>query len=437
MSNIIAIVGRPNVGKSTLFNRIIKNRVSIVEDSPGVTRDRIYSYANWLTKQFILIDTGGITLDETSYFKDEITFQAKIAIQEADIIFFVLSYKDGIMLDDKEIAKILYKSSKKIILVVNKYDSKDYDSRIYEYMKFGFGEPILVSSAHGIGVGDLLDQAIKIFDNKKNNDNKNKISFSIIGKPNVGKSSLINSILGENRVIVSSKPGTTTDSIDTFFSYNKNKFIAIDTAGIRQKSRIIDKIEKYSWIRSINSIDRSDIVLLTIDCVAGIKDLDATIAGFAFDANKPIIIVLNKIDLLKDKEKDYKNLTNEIKNKFKFLSYSHIVFVSALENNRIQKLLEVICDVYYALHKRIQTSILNEVLVKAQLINPAPNFNGGRLKIFYTLQLEGVPPSFVIFVNNKKYLHFSYKRYIENQIRNNFNFKGINIKLIFRNRGNK
>ena len=433
MSNIVAIVGRPNVGKSTLFNRIIKERLSIVEDIIGVTRDRIYAYGEWLTKKFALIDTGGITSSDIP-FKQEIKMQAEIAINEAEIIMFVLSYKDGLTDDDKMISKILYKSNKKVILVLNKYDNKIDNSDIYEYMKLGFGVPLLVSSAHGIGIGDLLDKTIASFANETNYKDHSEVKFSIIGKPNVGKSSLVNAILNENRVIVSSIPGTTTDSIDSKFTYNKKKYIAIDTAGIRRKGKIYEKIEKYSLIRSLNSIEKSDIVVLLLDGSEKISDLDTNIGGIAFSANKPVIIVINKIDLLKSKENEYKIWEKKIQKSFKYLSYSYFIFVSALKKDKINKLLVTINMVYQLLQKRIRTSILNEILVKAQLLNPSPDFKGGRLKIYYSAQPKTMPPTFILFVNDKNYVHFSYYRYIENQIRDSFGFKGVPIKLIFRSK---
>ncbi len=433
MSNIVAIIGKPNVGKSTLFNRIIKERLSIVEDLPGVTRDRIYAHAEWLTRKFLLIDTGGITLENVD-FQQEIKFQALIAVQEADVILFVVSYKDGITADDREIAKLLFRSNKKVILVVNKYDKNDNENLIYDYMQLGFGEAIPISSTHGIGVGDLLDKTVSLFNSNSEKKLENRIYFSIIGKPNSGKSSLVNAILNEERVIVSEKAGTTTDAIDSLFSYNKNQYVVVDTAGIRQKSRIVNKIEKYSLIRSIKAIDKSDIVLLTLDCTQDISDLDTNIGGLIYEANKPAIIVLNKIDLLKNKDKDFKKITEKIKNSFKYLGYANIIFVSALKKEKISKLLAMITTVYESLQKRIKTSILNEILVKAQLLNPAPDFNGGRLKIYYSSQPSTMPPTFILFVNNKNYLHFSYKRYIENQIRSNFDFNGVPISLLFRTR---
>ncbi len=432
-NNIVAIIGRPNVGKSTLFNRMLRKKVSIVENKSGVTRDRIYSSTEWLTKKFVLIDTGGIT-SKNMTFSEQINAQVNIAIDEADIILFVLSYKEGLTDEDKHIAKKLHKKNKKIILVVNKYDKKVNENDIYDYMVLGFDLPILVSSEHGIGIGDLLDKIISLIDYKKIQIKKNVISFAIIGKPNSGKSSLVNSILNEDRVIVSHIPGSTTDSIDTEFTYNKKKYVVTDTAGIIKKSKLYEKLEKFSFLHSIKSIEKSDIIILLIDGSEKITNLDTIIGGIPFETTKPVIIVINKIDLFDDKNEEYYKWEDEIKKRFKYLKYAYCVFVSAIKKNRINKLLDTINLVHIAMNKRINTSILNEVLIKAQLANQSPHFKGGRLKIYYSSQPSSIPPTFILFVNNKSYAHFSYIRYIENQIRNSFNFKGVPIKLILRSK---
>ncbi len=437
MSNIftVAIIGRPNVGKSTLFNRIIKDRLSIVDDKIGVTRDRIYSYASCLTRKFSLIDTGGIT-SEGIPFQEQIKIQSEVAINEANLIFFVISYKDGITDDDRNIAKFLYKSKKKVIFVINKYDNQNNLFDIYDYMDFGFCVPIPVAAEHGIGIGDLLDKLVEHMKEPKEAKSENGIKFAIIGKPNVGKSSLVNSILNEKRVIVSPVAGTTTDSIDSIFNYNKEKYIAIDTAGIRKKGKIYEKLERYSYLRSMKSIAKSDIVILLLNGNEDISDLDTNIGGLAYEISKPVIIVVNKIDLLTNEErKNIDELRKKIKNRFKYLNYSFVVFISALQNKNINLLLNKIKLVYELMSKRIQTSVLNEVLVKAQLMNPTPNFNGGRLKIYYASQpLNSMPPTFILFVNNNKYLHFSYLRFITNQIRESFAFEAVPLKLIFRSK---
>ncbi|AKX34447.1 GTP-binding protein EngA [Spiroplasma litorale] len=431
---IVAIVGRPNVGKSTLFNRIIREKKSIVEDVPGVTRDRLYGEAEWLTVPFILIDTGGITLQDTKFAK-EIKMQAEIAIKEADLILFVLNYKDGICPEDNAVLKILYKTNKPVILVINKYDKKDDFNNAYEYMSLGMGEPVLVSSTHGIGVGDLLDKitenlpkANEVFDSKN-------VKVSVVGKPNVGKSSFVNSLLGEKRMIVSDIPGTTTDSVDSEIKFNDKVYTIIDTAGLRKKGKIYENLEKYSYIRSISSINKSDVVLLMLDVSLPITDQDSNIGGFAFEENKPIIIVANKWDLVEKKDSNSMNKKEEeIKSYFKYLSYAKILFTSATEKVRVNKIFELIDTINNNLKKRIKTSLLNEIFNKAQLINPSPKHNGGRLKIYYGSQVEAYIPTFVLFVNNPSFVHFSYKRFLENQIRQYFDFTGVPIKIIFRER---
>ncbi|AKU80106.1 ribosome biogenesis GTPase Der [Spiroplasma turonicum] len=431
---IVAIVGRPNVGKSTLFNRIIKEKKSIVEDVPGVTRDRLYGDAEWLTVPFILIDTGGITLQDTKFAK-EIKVQAEIAIKEADLILFVLNYKDGICPEDNAVLRILYKTNKPIILVINKYDKKDDFNSSYEYMSLGLGEPILVSSTHGIGIGDLLDKIIENLPKANEEQSNDEIKIAVVGKPNVGKSSFVNALLGEKRMIVSEIPGTTTDSVDSKIEFDNIKYSIIDTAGLRKKGKIYENIEKYSYIRSISSINKSDVVLLMLDISLPITDHDSNIGGFAYEESKPIIIIANKWDLVEKKDSNSMNKKEtEIRSYFKYLSYAKILFISAVENIRVKKIFELISLVNANLKKRIKTSVLNEIFNKAQLINPAPNHNGGRLKIYYSSQVEAYIPTFVLFVNNPGYAHFSYRRYLENQIRQHFDFTGVPMKIIFRER---
>ncbi|AGR40958.1 ribosome biogenesis GTPase Der [Spiroplasma taiwanense] len=431
---IVAVVGRPNVGKSTLFNRIIKEKKAIVEDKPGVTRDRMYGNTEWLTMPFIIVDTGGITLQNTIFSK-EIKMQAEIAIKEADVIVFVINYKEGITIEDEMVAKILYKTNKPVILTVNKYDKKEQYDESYSFMSLGFGEPFLISSTHGIGIGDLLDKIINSIPKFSNQLNENDLKLAIVGKPNVGKSSLVNSMIGEERMIVSEIAGTTVDAVDSKVKFNNNEYIIIDTAGMRKKKKIYENLEKYSYLRSLSSINKSDIVLLVLDSSQPITDHDTNIGGFAFEENKPIIIIGNKWDLIENKESNtMKKKEEEIKAYFKYLSYAKVLFLSAKENKRVHKIYEIVELVKTNIKKRIRTSLLNEIFNKAQLINPAPNHNGGRLKIYYASQVEAYLPTFVLFVNNPEYVHFSYKRFLENQIRSQFDFTGVPITIIFRER---
>ncbi|ASZ08957.1 ribosome biogenesis GTPase Der [Mesoplasma chauliocola] len=430
---IVAIVGRPNVGKSSLFNRIIREKKSIVEDTPGVTRDRIYGTAEWLTREFIVIDTGGITLEDQPFAK-EIKVQAEIAMEEADVIVFILNHQEGLSDEDKMVAKILYKTKKPIILAVNKYDKKTSDFDQYEYMSLGLGEPILISATHGIGTGDLLDSIIHQMPSHEEISKDDKTRVSIIGRPNVGKSSLVNSLIGEDRMIVSDIPGTTLDAVDSVVKVNNIEYTLIDTAGIRKKSKIFQNVEKYSYLRSLSTINGSDVVLLMLDASVPITDLDTNIGGLAFEEKKPIIIIANKWDLVENKEKEILKKEEEIRAYFKYLAYAKILFVSAHDKTRITKIFTAVEEIRTALDKKIKTSVFNEVLNKAQLINPAPNFNGGRLKIYYGAQVEAYLPTFVLFVNNPDYVHFSYKRFLENQIRLQFGFEGVPMSIIFRER---
>ncbi|WP_027063142.1 ribosome biogenesis GTPase Der [Mesoplasma seiffertii] len=430
---IVAIVGRPNVGKSSLFNRIIREKKSIVEDIPGVTRDRIYGNAEWLTRQFIVIDTGGITLEDQPFAK-EIKVQAEIAMTEADVIVFLLNHQDGLTDEDKVIARILYKTKKPVIVAVNKYDKKGLSTDAYEYMSIGLGEPIMISSTHGIGVGDLLDKMISEMPKIEDAAKDDRTRMAIIGKPNVGKSSLVNSLVGEDRMIVSEIAGTTLDAVDSNLQVNGKKYTLIDTAGIRRKSKVFETIEKYSYLRSLTTINSADIVLLMIDSSVKITDQDTNIGGLAYEERKPIIIIANKWDLVKDKEKQILKKEDEIRAYFKYLQYAKIIFVSAHDKTRIGKIFEAVEEVKEALNRKIKTSVFNEVLNRAQLINPAPNHNGGRLKIYYGSQVEAYLPTFVMFVNNPSYVHFSYKRFLENQIRLQFGFDGVPITLLFRER---
>ena len=433
MAGVVAIVGRANVGKSTIFNRIVGERISIVEDVAGVTRDRIYAKASWLTKEFNIIDTGGIELENAS-FTTQIKMQAEIAIEEADIIIFVVNGREGITKEDEYVARILQKSRKPIILAVNKIDDNQFKDYIYEFYALGVGDPIPVSGSHGIGIGDLLDEVISQLDLQEEETDDDEISFSIIGRPNVGKSSLTNAILGEERVIVSNIEGTTRDAIDTPFVKDGQKYRVVDTAGMRKKGKIYENIEKYSIFRALTSIEKSDVILVVIDGETGIREQDKHVAGYAHEAGKGVIIVYNKWDLVDKDEKTMQKKEKEIHEQFKYLDYSRIVFTSAKTGQRVNQIFPLIQESYENSRKRVQTSVLNDVLVDAQLMNPTTTFNGGRLKIFYANQVAICPPTFVLFANDPQYLHFSYKRYLENRLREAFGFEGTPIHIICRKR---
>ena len=433
MTGVIAIVGRANVGKSTLFNRIAGERISIVEDTPGVTRDRIYADASWLTRNFKIIDTGGIELKDAS-FTTEIKMQAEIAINEADVIIFVVNGREGVTREDEYVARILQKSNKPVLLAVNKIDDVAYRDNIYDFYALGIGDPIPVSSTHGIGVGDLLDEAVHLMPTVDEVIDEDEIRFSIIGRPNVGKSSLTNAILGEDRVIVSDIEGTTRDAIDTAFEKDGQKYRVVDTAGMRKKGKVYENVEKYSILRAMRSIEKSDVVLALLDGETGIREQDKHVAGNAHEAGKGVIIVVNKWDLVNKDEKTMNKYEKKVRENFKYLDYAPVIFTSALKKQRINQILPLINEVYENCHRRVQTSVLNDVLLDAQAINPTTTFNGGRLKIYYANQVSVAPPTFVLFVNDPKFLHFSYKRYLENVIRQAFEFKGTPIHIITRKR---
>lgn len=433
MAGVVAIVGRANVGKSTIFNRMVGERISIVEDVAGVTRDRIYAKASWLTKEFSVIDTGGIELENAS-FTTQIKMQAEIAIEEADVIVFVVNGREGITKEDEYVARLLQKSRKPIILVVNKIDDNQFRDYIYEFYALGVGDPIPVSGSHGIGIGDLLDQIINQLDLQDEETNEDEISFSIIGRPNVGKSSLTNAILGEERVIVSNIEGTTRDAIDTPFVKDGQKYRVVDTAGMRKKGKVYENIEKYSILRALTSIEKSDVILVVIDGETGIREQDKHVAGYAHEAGKGVVIVYNKWDLVDKDEKTMQKKQKEIYEQFKYLDYARIVFTSAKTGQRVDQIFPLIQESYENSRKRVQTSVLNDVLMDAQLMNPTTTFNGGRLKIFYANQVAVCPPTFVLFSNDPQYLHFSYKRYLENRLREAFGFEGTPIHIICRKR---
>lgn len=430
---VAAIVGRPNVGKSTIFNRILQERKSIVEDTPGVTRDRIYGKGEWLTKEFRLIDTGGIQVADQP-FKKEIEIQVEIAIEEADTILFVVSGKDGITTDDEYIARMLRKANKPVILVVNKVDDTQFQNSIYEFYNLGIGDPIACSGAHGIGIGDVLDQLITSFESRRHKDYESSLSFCFIGRPNVGKSSLVNAILNQERVIVSNVEGTTRDAIDTPFKADGKDYVVVDTAGIRRKGKVFESIEKYSVLRAMSAIERSDVALIVIDGEKGILEQDKHVAGYAHESGKGVIIVYNKWDTVEKDEQTMARITKEIRSEFVYLSYAPIVFVSALTKQRVHSLLPLIEEVANYNSLRIQTNVLNEVILDAQLMTPPPTHNGKRLKIYYASQVAANPPTIVLFVNDPELLHFSYKRFIENKLREVFEFKGTPIHIMARER---
>ena len=429
----VAIVGRPNVGKSTLFNRIIGSRLSITDDQPGVTRDRIYSKASWLSKEFFLIDTGGIELGNAP-FLTEIKAQAEIAMEEADVIVFVVDCRSGVTEDDTYIAKTLYKTKKPVLLCVNKVDDQKFKENIYEFYSLGFDEPIPCSSSHGVGVGNLLDKVIEKLPQSNFVEPDDAIKFAIVGRPNVGKSSLTNALLNENRDIVSPIAGTTRDSIDSRFKAYGKEYLVIDTAGLKKRGKIYENVEKYASIRSIDSIGRADVVLLVLDAETGILEQDTHVGQFIEEYNRPCIIVVNKWDTVDKDSKTMKKWEDDIRATYKYLDYAPIVFLSAKENKRVHTLFPAIDSAYEAYYRRISTSTLNDVISEAQLMFPPSEFNGGILKIYYASQVGVTPPTFAIFVNDPKFLHFSYYRYLENQIRKNFDFYATPIKIELRKR---
>ncbi|MBR5341162.1 MAG: ribosome biogenesis GTPase Der [Erysipelotrichaceae bacterium] len=432
----VAIVGRPNVGKSTVFNRMLEERVSIVEDTPGVTRDRIYGDCQWLSKTYRLIDTGGIQIEDVP-FQKEINAQVEIAIEEADVIIFLTDGKTGLTNDDEYIARLLQRSKKPVILAVNKIDDYSKINDIYEYYNLGIGDPIAVSGVHGIGIGDLLDKVVELMPEKQIDEYEGMIKFAVIGRPNVGKSSLTNAFLKQERVIVSDIEGTTRDAIDTVFEANGKNYVVIDTAGIRKRGKIFESVEKYSVLRAKAAIERSDLALVLLDGSTGIIEQDKHVAGLAHEAKKGVIIVYNKWDLVDKDDKTMANITKEIRKQFVYLDYAPIAFVSAKENKRIDTLLPLIDLVYENLNKRIKTNVINEVILDAQLANPAKPHNGKKLKIYYASQVSSAPCTIVLFVNDPELMHFSYERYIENKLREAFGFEGIPIQIICRKRPEK
>lgn len=432
---VVAIVGRPNVGKSTLFNRIAGERIAIVEDTPGVTRDRLYAHGEWLGKNFSMIDTGGIEMSDQPLLT-QIRQQAEIAIEEADVIIMVVNVENGVTDADEQVAQILYRSNKPVVLAVNKVDNPERRLDVYDFYQLGLGEPYPVSSVHGVGLGDMLDAVIENFAEKDAEEEDDRIRFSFIGRPNVGKSSLVNAILGENRVIVSDIAGTTRDAINTQFTAKDGReFTMVDTAGIKKKGKLYENTERYALMRSMRAIDDSDVVLVVLNAEEGIRELDKHIAGYAHEAGRAVIIVVNKWDTIPDRDqRTMTDFTNLIRHEFQYLSYAPIVFVSAKTKQRLSRLPEMIEEAYDHQHRRIQSAVLNDVLMDALAANPTPSSNGRRLRVYYATQVAVAPPTFVIFVNDPDLMHFSYARYLENRIRAAFDFTGTPIRLIKRRR---
>lgn len=432
---IVAIVGRPNVGKSTLFNIFANSRISIVEDTPGVTRDRLYADTEWLDNEFMMVDTGGIEIMNTDKIAVSIRQQAQIAIAEADVILFVCDARAGITHEDAEVAKMLRQSKKPIVLAINKADSPKQEMEIFEFYNLGIGEPIPVSAANHLGLGDLLDAVVEKFPETSaygEDGNEDEIKVALIGRPNVGKSSIFNTLVGEERSIVSDVAGTTRDAIDTPVIREGQKFLFIDTAGMCRKARIDEPIEKYSIIRSLRAVDRSDVVLMVIDAIDGVTEQDKKIAGYAHEAGKGIVLVVNKWDLYDKDNTSTLRYTENLRRELVFMQYAPVVFVSAMTKQRIHRLPEVIHYVAEQNAMRISTSVLNQVVEDAIAINPPPTEKGQRLKILYATQVKIKPPTFVIFVNEPEIMHFSYQRYLENKLREAFGFEGTPLQMIIR-----
>lgn len=432
---IVAIVGRPNVGKSTLFNKLAGKRVSIVEDTPGVTRDRIYAESEWLNHKFTIIDTGGIEPESSDVIISQMRRQAELAIEMADVIMFIVDGKHGLTDTDNQVAHILRKSQKQVVLVVNKIDRNALEDNVYEFYNLGIGEPISISASQGLGLGDMLDEVVAKFPTNDYEDEENEyVRIAMVGRPNVGKSSLINKILGEEKHIVSDIPGTTRDAVDSYIENEYGKFILVDTAGLRRKSKIKEQIERYSAVRTLAAIENADVCILMIDAVEGVAEQDERIIGYAHEMNKAIMIIVNKWDLIEKDDKTMDRFKNELRQKLSFLSYASFLFISAKTGQRVHKVLSMAKECYDNYTKRIKTGILNEVISKAVMMKEPPIVGLNRLKIYYVTQVGVKPPTFVFFVNNSQLLHFSYKRYLENKVRESFDFSGTGIKFEFRER---
>lgn len=436
---VVAIVGRPNVGKSTLFNVIAGDTISIVKDTPGVTRDRIYADCSWLDMNFTLIDTGGIEPDTSDIILSQMREQAEIAISTADVIVFIVDVRQGLVDADSKVADMLRKSRKPVVLAVNKVDSMaKFGNDVYEFYNLGIGDPVPVSAASRLGIGDLLDEVVKHFDGTASEEEEDdRPRIAVVGKPNVGKSSIINKLLGENRVIVSDIAGTTRDAVDTEIVHNGTPYVFIDTAGLRRKNKIKEELERYSIIRTVTAVERADIVVVVIDAKEGVTEQDAKIAGIAHDRGKGIIVAVNKWDAIEKNDKTIYQYTNKIRETLAFMPYAEFIFISAVTGQRLPKLFDMIDMVRQNQNLRVATGVLNEIMTEAVAMQQPPSDKGKRLKIYYMTQVSVKPPTFVVFVNDKELMHFSYTRYLENQIRNAFGFKGTSLKFIIRERKEK
>ena len=436
---VVAIVGRPNVGKSTLFNVLAGEMISIVKDTPGVTRDRIYADVDWLDRDFTLIDTGGIEPDSSDIILSQMREQAQIAIDTADVIVFITDVKQGLQDSDSKVADMLRRSGKPIVLVVNKVDNFDkYMADVYEFYNLGIGDPIPISAASRLGLGDMLDVVISHFPEGTGEEEEDeRPRIAIVGKPNVGKSSIINKLLGENRVIVSNIAGTTRDAIDTAIKHNDKEYVFIDTAGLRRKNKIKEELERYSIIRTVTAVERADVVLMVIDATEGVTEQDAKIAGIAHERGKGVIIVVNKWDAIEKNDKTMREYENKIRQVLSYMPYAEIMYVSAMTGQRLNKLYDMIDMVIENQTLRVATGVLNEIMTEAVAMQQPPSDKGKRLKLYYITQVAVKPPSFVIFVNDKQLMHFSYTRYLENKIREAFGFRGTSLKFFIRERKEK
>ena len=433
---LVAIVGRPNVGKSTLFNKLIGRRLSIVEDTPGVTRDRIYADAEWLTHSFTLIDTGGIEPESEDIIAVQMRRQAELAIETADVILFLVDGREGLTAADEEVAAMLRRSNKPVVLAVNKLDAPKYNDAIYEFYALGLGDPIIISAGQGLGLGDMLDEVCAHFPEETAEEGEHPLNIAVVGKPNVGKSSLVNAILGEERCIVSNIPGTTRDAVDTPFTVDGEPFVLVDTAGIRRKRAVEDEtIERYSVIRSLAAVRRADVVLIVVDAEQGLSEQDVKIAGYVHEEGKPSVLVVNKWDLIEKGTNTMNQFKKDMQIDLAFMDYVPFLFISAKTGQRVNKLLSAAKESYAQSVRRITTGTLNDIVNEAISMTEPPAMSGKRLKIYYATEVSVQPPTFVIFVNEESLVHFSYKRYMENYFRKTFGFQGTPIKIIFRNRG--
>ena len=434
---IVAIVGRPNVGKSTLFNRLVGERIAIVDDKPGITRDRLYADADWLNHNFTLIDTGGLDPDSEEQLNQHVYRQAEAAIEHADVVIFLTDVKSGIMDADRQVADMLRKVAKPVVLAVNKVDNPTKENNeIYEFYELGIGDPIPISAGQALGLGDMLDEVVRYFPVPGGEEEEDpRIKVAIVGKPNVGKSSLINKILGEERLIVSDIPGTTRDAVDTYLTRDGQEYVFIDTAGLRKKSRIKENVERYSILRTLAAVERCDVCVLLIDAEEGITDQDTKIAGIAHERGRAAIIAVNKWDKIEKNDKTMKEFTQDLESELSYMPYAPKLFISALTGQRVHKLFELIYAVYQNHAMRVSTGVLNDVIIEATAMHSPPTDKGRPLRIYYATQVSVKPPTFVLFVNNNKLMHFSYQRYLENKIRKAFGFSGTPVHFIVRNRG--